>query len=115
MPIEPELGAALELTSSPLAPTDTGRDATVTLEGDNHYGENCLEAESSVDVPVSSIDSPLRLTLVLDNGSMEAWVNDVLVETSTSLTTIEVYGFYSQIYHRPRSHIHYDDIIITGP
>lgn len=112
LPIETTLGTALELAELPLAPGNEGRNAAVgPVEG--HYGENCVQAGSATEVPVANIDSPLRLSLVLDNGSLEAWVNDVLVETSGSISSIEIYGFYSQTYHRDRSHIHFDDAIIT--
>ena len=113
LPIDPSLGEALALADEALSPDNDGRYATVS-PNENHHGENCAGAASSSDVPVSMIDNPLRLTLVLVDGQLEAWVNDVLIDTSDALDAIEVFGFYSQTYHRDRIHIHYDDMIISN-
>ncbi|MEM8924008.1 MAG: SUMF1/EgtB/PvdO family nonheme iron enzyme [Actinomycetota bacterium] len=110
LPMQAELFAELNL-DSPVYADPEGRWASVVFE--SHYGEDCVDAETSVDVPVTSIDNPVRLSLVMSGGDMEAWVNDVLVDTVSSPSGVDTYGFFSQIYHRPRTHIHYDDAILT--
>ncbi len=114
----PELAAELDLPNT-LTPDSGGVFGTVGVDpghaaGVGHNGEDCSEADVSVEVMVPSIDAPVRLSMVLVSGSTELWVNDVLVETTDAFSAIDVYGFYSQLYHRPRSHIHYDDLIISN-
>ena len=113
MPMSPDLVEALDVDADPLASDPGGRFAGIDPGGEGHYGEDCVDAETSTIVPVTDIDSPVRLTLVLVNGGFEAWVNDVLVDTSAVVASIDTYGFYSQIYHRDRSHIHFDDLIVA--
>ncbi|MGI9612801.1 MAG: SUMF1/EgtB/PvdO family nonheme iron enzyme [Acidimicrobiales bacterium] len=112
IPVGPELTEELDLEAT-LTPESDGVYGAVGL-GEGHLGENCVEAEVSQEVPVASIDSPVRLSMVLTGGSTELWVNDTLVETTDAFSSLSVYGFYSQLYHRPRSHIHFDDLLITN-
>lgn len=110
LPLAPDIVVELDLENA-LAPNNPGRIASVG--GERHYGEDCVDADSSVTVPVTSIDNPLRLTLVVAGGNLEAWVNDVLVDSRPTTSSADTYGFFSQVYHRPRSHIHFDDAIIS--
>lgn len=112
MPIDPELLAALDLGGSPLADTPDGRFG-VYAPGEGHYGEDCTDADSSIDVAVANIDNPVRLSIVVTGGQLEVWVNDALVEATSAVTTLDSYGFFTQLYHRDRSHIHYNDLIVS--
>jgi hypothetical protein len=112
MPLGPELDEALDLESGALTPESTGVYASVDI-GEGHYGQDCVDAETSQEVIVPTIDSPVRLSMVLTGGQLELWVNDTLVEETSSFYSLDVYGFYTQLYHRPRSHIHFDDLIIS--
>ena len=111
-PLGPELTEELDLEAT-LTPESEGVYGAVGL-GEGHFGQDCVDAETSQEVPVANIDSPVRLSMVLTGGSTELWVNDTLVETTDAFSSLSVYGFYSQLYHRPRSHIHFDDLIITS-
>ena len=111
--LDPVMVEALDLEANPLSATSPGRPAMYGTDRQNHHGQKCLIAEQSIDVPVSNIDDPLRLSVVLVDGELEAWVNDQLVDTFDELSSIDVYGFFSQTYERPRSHIHYDDLRIS--
>jgi formylglycine-generating enzyme required for sulfatase activity len=113
LPVDPELQATLDLVGNELSPTSAGRSASVGPNNDD-YGENCAEAENAVEVPVSSVDSPLRIAMVLAGGELEAWVNDVLVATTDALPTIDLYGLFNQTYNRQRTHIHYDHLSISN-
>ena len=112
LPMGPELVEALDLESGVLTPESSGVYGSVAL-GEGHYGQDCVEAETSQEVGVANIDSPVRLSIVLTDGQLELWVNDTLVETTTVFSSLDVYGMYTQLYHRPRSHIHFDDLIIS--
>jgi hypothetical protein len=111
--IDPLLAADLDLQASPLDPTSEGRAGAYGVDRQDHHGQDCVDAERQVEVPVSSIDDPVRLSVVLDDGRLETWVNDVEIPTSVGLSNIGVYGFFSQTYERTRTHIHYDDLLIT--
>ena len=112
--LDPVMVEALELDTRPLDPTSDGRPAKYGIDRQNHTGEKCVGAETAVEVPVSDIDNPVRISVVLENGELEAWVNDVVVASFSELNSIEIYGFYSQTYERTRTHIHYDDLIIKN-
>ena len=111
-PLGPELDEKLDLASGSLTPGSAGVYASVGL-GEGHYGQDCVDAETSQEVAVANIDSPVRLSMVLTGGQLELWVNDTLVETTSRFSLLDVYGMYTQLYHRPRSHIHYDELIIS--
>lgn len=112
LPISDGLSDVLALDDGGLLPESSGRYGSFD-PGDGHYGEDCVEADTSAEVPVANIDSPVRLTVVLTDGQVETWVNDVLVETTGKVTSITNFGFYTQLFHRDRSHIHFDDVIIS--
>ena len=112
LPLGPELEAELDLAAT-LTPDSSGVYGEAALE-EGHYGDGCDGAAEVAEVPVSSIDSPVRLSIVLTGGSTELWVDSTLVESTGVFSSLDVYGFYSQLYHRDRSHIHYDDLLISG-
>ncbi len=112
LPMGPELSAELALDENAPSPSDPYRFGGVEL-AEGHYGEDCIEAARLAEVRVATIDSPLRLSLVLGETGLEAWVNDTLVDASASISAIDTVGFYSQLYHRPRAHIHLDDLIVA--
>lgn len=103
----------LNLISNPQSPDDKGR---VAMFGpaNNHTGHRCEGSATSIEVEVTDIDNAVRMSVVLIDGKLEAWVNETPVDTATSLSSIDVYGFFSQTYERPRSHIHFDDVIISN-
>jgi hypothetical protein len=112
-PLDADLLADLDLAANALAVGNAGRVGS-SGPGENHYGENCDGADSFAEVPVTSIDSPLQLALVLSGGELEAWVNDTLVGTIDSLSSLDSYGLYNQTYHRQRTHIHFDNVTISN-
>jgi formylglycine-generating enzyme required for sulfatase activity len=112
VPLDPAVVDALALTTKGLAPQSQGRFATIG-PSDNHYNEDCNQSPEPKPVPVSTIDSPVRLSLVLADGKLEAWVNEVLVATSEELPSVGVYGFRAQNYERHRSHTHFDRVTIA--
>lgn len=113
-PIDPALGDLLTLQESKLASTSNGRPAELGPNGET-YNQDCNKAAKPVEVPVTTIDSPVRITLTLVDGTTEAWVNEVQVDTTVKLSALEIYGFFSQTYNRQHTHIHFDRVAVTGP
>ncbi len=112
-PIEPALADELGLTAEALASTNAGRFATFGPDTVD-YNRDCNETPEPKTVNVTSIDSPVELSVVLADGQVEAWVNEVLVATSGDVPAIGFYGFASQNYNRTRSHTHIDQVTIWG-
>ena len=107
--------AELELADSPLEATGHGAASRSVGPNENHLRRGLLSTRTLRSTcPLTNIDSPVRLTVVSSDGKIEAWVNDVLVESSVNVGQIDIYGFVSQTYHRPRSHIHFDDLLISA-
>lgn len=112
-PIEPALADELGLAAEALSSSNTGRFATLGPDTTD-YNRDCSETPEPKTVTVTSIDSPVELSVVLADGQVEAWVNEVLVATSGDLPAIGYYGFASQNYNRTRSHTHIDQVTISG-
>ncbi len=112
-PIEPALADELGLAAEELSSSNAGRFATLGPDTTD-YNRDCNEAPEPKTVTVTSIDSPVELSVVLADGRMEAWVNEVLVATSDQVPAIGFYGFASQNYNRTRSHTHMDQVTISG-
>ncbi|MDH3679395.1 MAG: formylglycine-generating enzyme family protein [Acidimicrobiia bacterium] len=113
VPMGADLVAELALENRGLTADDAGHYASVVvLEGQSF--DDCRDAETSQEVAVTSIDSPVQLTIVVKDGQEETWVNEVLVNSGPAPGPIDTYGFYSEIFHRDRTHIHYDNLVITS-
>ena len=112
-PMEPAMVAELGLAAETLSASSTGRFATLGPDTVD-YGRDCKETPDPKTVTVTTIDSPVELSVVLAEGRMEAWVNDVLVATSDKAPTLGFYGFATQNYNRTRSHTHIDQVTISG-
>lgn len=112
-PMEPAMVDGLGLTAEALSASNAGRFATVGPDTVD-YNRDCKETTDPKTVTVTSIDSPLELSVVLADGRIEAWVNEVLVATVDKAPAIGFYGFASQNYNRTRSHTHIDQVTISG-
>jgi len=112
-PVEPALADELGLAGDALSASDSGRFAGLGPDSVD-YNRDCNEAEEPKSVTVTSIDSPLELSVVLADGKVEAWVNEVLVSTSDQVSAIGIYGFAAQNYNRTRSHTHIDQVTISA-
>lgn len=112
VPMGADLAAELALGDRGLTAEDSGHYASVVVQEGQSF-EDCRDAESSREVAVTSIDSPVRLTVVVKDGRREMWVNEVLVEDGPTSSAIDTFGFYSEIFHRNRTHIHYDTVTIS--
>lgn len=112
-PIEPALADKLGLAAEALSSSNAGRFATLGPDTTD-YNRDCSESPEPKTVTVTSIDSPVELSVVLADGRVEAWVNEVLVATSDQVPAIGYYGFATQNYNRTRSHTHIDQVTISG-
>ncbi len=112
-PMEPALVDELGLAAEALSASNAGRFATLGPDNVDH-NRDCKEVPEPKPVAVTSIDSPLELSVVLADGKVEAWVNEVLVATLDKAPAIGVYGFASHNYNRTRSHTHIDQVTISG-
>lgn len=102
------LGSELNKSSS-----DEGVYESATFADNNHYGEKCNEAGTSKEIAVQSIDDPIDMSVVAEDGKIQGWVNAELIEEVESVQSIDSYGMYNQIFHRPRAHVHYDKLTIS--
>jgi formylglycine-generating enzyme required for sulfatase activity len=111
-PVDPALVAALKLDKEALSADNPGRSGTVGPDGQS-YNQDCGLVDDPKPVPVTTIDGPVRLSLVLSDGKLEAWVNEILVITTDKIPSFSIYGFLTQNYERHRSHTHFDRVSIT--